>query len=373
MPRSDWAARVLLGSWGVSDKIRLWVRKAGRVPEVVGGRAVVSGTSKPDSPGHDEEPDSLADLPSRLQLAAAGGFFLTWATIAFVPRLWGFEFFYEHFYVVGLALGLAWWSVAEHFAPRLLGRHQAQPEVDKAPIDLARLRRRAHLAAWLYTLRRASAWLIVPLIAVIYLGGHQSSAEDQELIDTQPHLSATIVKSERSPLASRSEGPEVTVDVGGRAVVLGTSFPGEDDVAPGDRIDVVVDPADPERVIAANSHADWVYSWWGELLLMLGIGGLGGGFWWLWAMAVPHKAALSTARRARTVHRLQLLEVKASRLVLCDDTGVVWNWTGDDAWSGPARGIVAVIGPVHEGAWPLVASGRRPRWPHEPMHQVGSE
>lgn len=84
----------------------------------------------------------------------------------------------------------------------------------------------------------------MPLWLLIYLSGNLASSENQRLLDTQRAQVATVVKAE-TPFPSRGASPDVTVTVAGREVVLVPSFPGDRDVAAGDRIDVVVDPEAP--------------------------------------------------------------------------------------------------------------------------------
>lgn len=227
--------------------------------------------------------------------------------------------------------------------------------------------------AGLHGLRHASAWLIVPVLVSVFVSGHHAAGHDQALTDDQPHRSVTVVEAERSPLAGRAEGPEISVDLGHRTAVLGLSFPGENDVVPGDRLEVVLDPDDPEHVIATTSHDDWAYTWWGELLLALGIGVFGGGSWLLWSRSVPRRPARAAVRRARNVQAVDLVVVEGRRLGLRDGQGNLWSWTADeDSWPGQDSGNLRVVGELRDGEWPVVADGRRLHRPGGPVRLTTS-
>ena len=239
--------------------------------------------------------------------------------------------------------------------------------------DAAVILRTARRAAWRCTLRRGSAWLIAPFLAMVVLTGQEAAEHDQDLIDGQPHRTAIVLEvEERSPL-ERHEPPRITVDLGDRAAVLGLPFPGEEDVAPGDRLPVVVDPGDPEHVIAVTSHDGWEFTWWGDALVVLGLVALLGGTWLSWATSGPNRAARASARRAHTVRAADLVDVDGARITLRDDDGAAWVWTVEEAtWSGPRTGELLVIGDLRDGAWPVLAAGRHLHWPAEPVrHDTG--
>ncbi|RBY96480.1 hypothetical protein DQ237_07465 [Blastococcus sp. TF02-8] len=318
-----------------------------------------------------EEPlRDLGDLPGRVQLLAITVFVSVWAAIAFVPRLWGTFFFSEHFSWVGAALGLPWWFAVERYGPRA-ARH---PMATAGEPDDARLLRTVRRRALRYRWRRATAWLVLPTVILLGGGGHFSYRSDQELIDQQPHRAATVSAVERSPFDRGSDGPRVTVTLDGREAVLFLPFPEEDDVVPGDRLVVVADPEDPTYVLAVSSHDEdpgWTHTWWGDLLLWGAVGGVLGGIWLWWALSVPRAAARVAARHARHVCEVQLVDVGGPRLALHDVDGSAWTWTADDdAWAGPTRGRVRVVGELRDGAWPVVAAGRTLHWPGAPVRRT---
>lgn len=331
----------------------------------------MTGSAGPRHDHGSREIASTDDLPGRLQLVAIASFLSLWAAIVFVPRLWGVDFFHAHAHWVGMAVGIVWWP-----AVLFLGERWADPRHD--PVlhggpDAAVLLRRVRRAAWRYTLRRRSAWLIAPWLGFVVLGGHFSSAHDQDLIDGQPHRTATVLEAERPLFPSRVEGPRVTVDLGDRTAVLALPFPGEEQVAPGDRLRVVVDPDHPEHVIAVSSHDPWEYTWWGMTLITVLVVAVTGGIWLLWAMSVPHPAARAAARRAGAARVVDLVDVDGTLVRLRDDDGGVWAWTVDErAWSGPPGGELLVIGELRDGAWPVVAAGRHLHWPGKPVRHETS-
>jgi hypothetical protein len=328
-----------------------------------------------DHVGSDADRKSISrldDLPGRVQFLAVACFFSLWAVIAFAPRLWGVDVFYEHFYWVGGVLGLVWWPAVLHFGPRLATRPRSQRQAAAGLVlPNARVLGKVRRVARLYSAQRASAWLIAPTLVLVYLSGLDATSYDEELISSQPHRTATVVEVYRSPLAGRTEGPEVTVELGDRTAVLGLSFPGEQDVVPGDQLQVVIDPDDPEYVIAANSHDDWVYTWWGGLILTAGIGALAGGIWLAWAMSAPRRPALAAARHVREVENAELVDVDDRRLRLRTGTGALWVWTDDHrTWSGRRDDKVRLLGQLQEDAWPVIEARGRLHWPAEPVRTV---
>lgn len=325
--------------------------------------------------GTDSADPNPFDLPVRLQLLYATVFFGLWAAIVFLPLWFGSDFLYRHFYLVGAGLGLCSWPVIGTFGPRWAARLEARLDFADATAATAsdestKLLRRVRRAARYHRIKRTSRWLIVPVLLAIWVSGHSASDYDQQLIDSQPHQRVRVVEVHRSPIAGRGEGPDVTVDLNGSHVTLGLSFPGEDDVREGDYIDVVSDPEDSTYVIAANSHRDWVYTWWGEVMLFAALGAFGGGVWFLWASSTPAPEALRVARTARLVTTASVQGVEGDNITL-SDSHMNWRWTVDDEeWKGPKSGPVRVVGELEDGAWPILQARRGLHWPAEPVARL---
>jgi di/tricarboxylate transporter len=216
-----------------------------------------------------DEVDSPDDFPFRVQLVNSAAFLATLAALTQVPRLWGSEWLWQHFSIVAVVLGFAWLPLGLRFGTRWTRRLRSAPRTD--PRDDDKAIRRDHQVvrrhtAW-YVFRLGVTLLAVPLLIAGWFVGADATKADQRLIDTQPYQTAVVVQVARSPL-SRGHGPDsVTVELDGRSVKLGLSFPGDDHVKVGDRLEVVQDPNDPSYVIAANSHRDWAYSTWGALAI----------------------------------------------------------------------------------------------------------
>lgn len=315
------------------------------------------------------------DLPARLQVLYASAFMGLWVAIVLLPLWLGSDFLYRHFYLVGAGLGLLSWPVVGTLGPRWAARYEARLDAAAsataaASVDATKLLRRARRAASYHRIKRASRWLILPVFIAVWVSGHFASDYDQQLIDEQPHQRVRVIDVHRSPIAGKGEGPDVTVDLNGGHVTLGLSFPGEDDVREGDYIEVVSDPEDPTYVIAADSHQDWAYSWWGEALLMVALGALGGGMWFAWASSTPAREALHLARRARRVTTATVKGVEGDTITLSDGS-TSWRWTVDDEeWKGPKGGPVQVVGRLEKDAWPILQARRGLHWPAGPVDRM---
>jgi hypothetical protein len=314
------------------------------------------------------DPDT--EFSGRVQLAGLAAFSLVFAGVTQLPRIWGQEWPWEHAWLLGPILGASvFYTTAKVLSRRWPVRRRDTETAEAVPAtapEAAALVRRVRRSLRWYRGRRIFAWFVVALMPLMAWSGHTGANDDQRLIDTQGHRTAVVTKVHRSPLAKG--GPDITVNLDGEQVTLGLSFDGDGDVKVGDKLEVVQDPDDPSYVIAANSHDDWAYTWWAEILLVLGISVVLIG---LSFMGIPSRKATRAVRHNPDPVPLTLEERRTEELILRDGTGQRWSWPSDETWEGPRGGGIFGVGELRDGGWLLLGrNGKDFWWPDAPLSAV---
>ncbi|MBB2925490.1 DUF3592 domain-containing protein [Cellulomonas cellasea] len=232
---------------------------------------------------------------------------------------------------------------------------------DAAHRDALRRVRRRVVFGWL---RWTTGALFLVFMAFAMFVGPQAADDDQRLIDTAPRYTATVVGLEPA-----RGGPYVTVEVDGRTEELWLGYPGDHEAEIGDLVEVVVDPDDPELVIATTAHDDWAYTPTGEIVstvpfvvLSLLVA--------MHMMLAPRPGELRKASRVRTVHDGVVIRAEGDAVTL-EVSHARWTWLGRDEWKPRPGKRILVLGELHPDALVLLDDGRN-RWPAQRLQRAST-
>lgn len=297
-------------------------------------------------------------LPARVKVRAMVGYLLSAAAVLWAPLLWGGASPWRHIGWLVPALAVVWFGGA-----LVLGRGAAAELGD--PHHDGAFRRLRRQLLW-SVLRVATSALLVGLYALALVVGPKSVADDQRLIDQQPHRSATIVTVTQVWLG-HTPSWDVDVLVDGRTSRLALEPAGVSHAKAGDAIEVVVDPADPSYVIPTSAHDDWIYSTRGTVLLdaVMGVLVLVVIASLLWGAMPPR--LFRSATQIRTTHRGRVVAAGYAGLTI-EVGGVLWQWTRGRRTAALPQvgGTVVLLGQVREGSL-VFLDDRRTRWPGGPL------
>lgn len=299
-------------------------------------------------------------LPSRVKVVAALGYFGSVALVLFVPLLWRDSVPTEQLKWIAPGFSVVWFGGA-----LLVGRGRGQERAAQAPHGAAALRRLRRQRVASVFAGIASVLFALVLVAAL-VGGNQASDADQRLLDTQPRHHATVVAVTRVNLG-RELSYDVDVLVEGRRTRLTLPPANVSTLRSGDALDVVIDPTDPSNVLPTTAHDDWAYTRTGMLVLKVSIAIFFTMFVLAFAARTMRPSLFRAARRANATSAGQIVAVRDWMVTVSAD-GRRWLWSRRRArdWLPQVGASILLVGTAEAGALVFLDDGHT-HWPGGPL------